>query len=204
MIRSRNDFLFLCQTIEQMMKRNESSIIAIDGPCGSGKSSLAKMLGEKYEANIFHLDDYFLTPELRSEERLKEPGGNVDYERFYREIILGVKSNKSFSYSKYKCKSNVMESWEVHEPKPLTLIEGSYSLHPYLRDAYDLKVFLTLEPEVQMKRIFLRNGEDIALRFLDEWIPLENFYFRELSIKEVADIVMDGSKAFQSEAKRLV
>jgi uridine kinase len=179
-----------------MMKRNESSIIAIDGPCGSGKSSLAKMLGEKYEANIFHLDDYFLTPELRSEERLKEPGGNVDYERFYREIIVGVKSNNSFSYSKYKCKSNVMESWEVNELKPLTLIEGSYSLHPYLRDAYDLKVFLTLEPEVQMKRIFLRNGEDIALRFLDEWIPLENFYFRELSIKEVADIVMDGSKFF--------
>ncbi|MDX9888567.1 MAG: (d)CMP kinase [Anaerovoracaceae bacterium] len=196
MIRSQNDFIILCQTIDQMMKKNQRQIIAIDGPCGSGKSSLAKMLGEKYEANIFHLDDYFLTPELRSQERLKEPGGNVDYERFYHEIILGVMSNESFSYFKYNCKSNAMERREVHEPKPLSIVEGSYSLHPYLRDAYDLKVFITIEPEIQIKRIFLRNGEDIALRFLDEWIPLENFYFRELSIKEVADIVIDGSKAF--------
>jgi len=193
MIRDGNDFHILCEKIDEMMEKNKKLIIAIDGPCGSGKSSLAKILEKQYKANIFHLDDYFLTPELRTDERLKEPGGNVDYERFYQEVILGIKSRKSFSYSKYNCKSNAMEGGEVQEPRPLTVIEGSYSLHPYLRDAYDLTIFLTLDPEVQKQRILLRNGEDIALRFFDEWIPLENLYFKTLSIKDAADIVIDGT-----------
>ncbi len=194
MIRNGDDFLLLCERIDSMMAEGEILIVAIDGPCGAGKSSLAKRLGEKYKANIFHMDDYFLTPKLRTDARLIEPGGNVDYERFYQEIIQRIKSEKSFFYSKYNCKSDVMEEMEVQEPRPLTVIEGSYSLHPYLRDAYDLKIFLTLDPEVQKQRILLRNGEDIALRFFNEWIPLENLYFKALSIKEVADIVIDGSK----------
>ena len=194
MIRNGDDFLLLCEKIDSMMAEEEILIVAIDGPCGAGKSSLAKRLGEKYKANIFHMDDYFLTPKLRTDARLIEPGGNVDYERFYQEIIQRIKSEKSFFYSKYNCKSDVMEEMEVQEPRPLTVIEGSYSLHPYLRDAYDLKIFLTLDPEVQKQRILLRNGEDIALRFFNEWIPLENLYFKALSIKEVADIVIDGSK----------
>lgn len=194
MIRNGDDFLLLCEKIDSMMAEGEILIVAIDGPCGAGKSSLAKRLGEKYKANIFHMDDYFLTPKLRTDARLIEPGGNVDYERFYQEIIQRIKSEKSFFYSKYNCKSDVMEEMEVQEPRPLTVIEGSYSLHPYLRDAYDLKIFLTLDPEVQKQRILLRNGEDIALRFFNEWIPLENLYFKALSIKEVADIVIDGSK----------
>lgn len=193
MNKRENDFISFCKKIDKMMKGNKELIIAIDGPCGSGKSSLAKKLEKHYDANIFHLDDFFLTPELRTKERLKEPGGNVDYERFSREVIQGIKSKSSFSYSKYNCKSNTMIIKEVDGLRPLTVIEGSYSLHPYLRDAYDLKVFLTVEPEVQMKRIFLRNGEDVALRFLDLWIPLENLYFQELSIREVADIVLDGT-----------
>lgn len=188
-----NDFISLCKKIDEMMKKKKSIILAIDGPCGSGKSSLAKRLAEHYETQIFQLDDFFLTPELRNDARLKEPGGNVDYERFFREVIQGIKSKNSFSYSKYNCKNNTMEIKEVDGTRPLTVIEGSYSLHPYLRDAYDLKVFLTVEPEVQIKRIFLRNGEAVGLRFMDLWIPLENLYFQELSIKEVADIVLDGT-----------
>lgn len=193
MTREGKGLILLGEKIERMVRGNKQIILAIDGPCGSGKSSLARRLSQLYEANVFHLDDYFLTPELRTDRRLEEPGGNVDYERFYQEIILGIESKKSFSYFKYNCKSNTKEQIDVEGSKKLNVIEGSYSLHPYLRDSYDIKVFLTVEPEVQRQRILLRNGEEMALRFFNEWIPLENFYFKELSIENKADIVIDGT-----------
>lgn len=193
MISENREFLLLGRKIDEMIVKHKEVVVAIDGPCGAGKSTLTDMLVKHYKANDFHLDDYFLTPELRTEERLKEPGGNVDYERFYQEIILGISQKKSFSYFKYKCKSDEMERIEVEGPRPLTVIEGSYSLHPYLRAAYDLKIFLTVEPEVQIKRILKRNGAELGARFFEEWIPLENLYFEALSIKAEADMILDGS-----------
>ena len=188
-----NDFLILCEKIDDMMVNNNGLVVAIDGPCAGGKSSLANSLGEYFDANIFHIDDYFLTPGLRTENRLKEPGGNIDYVRFRKEVILGIKGKKSFTYFKYNCKSDSMEIKKVNGPKPLTVIEGSYSLHPYLREAYGLKVFLTIEPETQRRRILKRNGPDIARRFFNEWIPMEELYFEGFSVKEEADVVLDGS-----------
>lgn len=193
MIIRENRFNLLEKRIDELMINNKNLIVAIDGPCGSGKSSLANLLKEKYKANVFHLDDFFLTPELQSESRLKEPGGNVDYERFYQEVILGIKSKKSFTYYRYNCKNNKMEKMEVPGPRPITVVEGSYSFHPYLKDAYDFKIFLTIEPELQRQRILTRNGQERAKVFYNKWIPLENLYFQELDIKAKADIVLDGS-----------
>ena len=63
-------------------------IIAIDGRAASGKSTLAQQLGELLDADVIHMDDFFLPPSLRTKERLSEPGGNVHYERFAEEVPL--------------------------------------------------------------------------------------------------------------------
>lgn len=42
---------------------------------------------------------------------------------------------------------------------------------------YDLSVCLTLSPELQRRRILARNGEAMAQRFFERWIPLEQAYF---------------------------
>ena len=60
--------------------------VAIDGPCASGKSTLGALLRGVYGANLFHMDDYFLPFARKTPERLAEPGGNVDYERFFAEV----------------------------------------------------------------------------------------------------------------------
>ena len=75
------------------------------------------------------------------------------------------------------------------QPKQLNIIEGSYSLHPTLSDSYDLKVFLTIDSELQSKRILNRNGPEKHKRFISEWIPLENHYFNELNIQAQCDLV---------------
>ena len=42
---------------------------------------------------------------------------------------------------------------------------------------YDISVCLTLSPELQRRRILARNGEEMARRFFERWIPLEQAYF---------------------------
>ena len=58
-------------------------LIAIDGRCGSGKTTLGQRLAELLEANLFHADDFYLRPCQRTPERYNEPGGNMD-----RDLLL--------------------------------------------------------------------------------------------------------------------
>ena len=43
---------------------------------------------------------------------------------------------------------------------------------------------------MQSERILKRNGENMLKRFTEEWIPLENKYFKEFKIEEKADLVI--------------
>lgn len=164
-------------------------IIAIDGMSGSGKSTFANLLHETFPAStLFHMDDYFLQPSQRTDERLSEIGGNVDYERFYDEIISHLENESGLTYQKYDCCTQTLGD-KIHVPwKPIVIIEGSYSHHPYFGNHYDLLVFLEISSEEQKRRILLRNGEFMLERFLTEWIPKENAYFEKFDIKTAATI----------------
>ena len=186
------NFVKLYETV-QKVKENASDtspyIIAIDGMSGSGKSTFAKLLHETFpQSNLFHMDDYFLQPFQRTEERLAEIGGNVDYERFYQEIICHLGNPNGLTYQKYDCCTQTLNEPEFVPFKPLVIIEGSYSHHPYFKDTYNLRVFLEVDPEEQKKRILLRNGEWMLNRFITEWIPKENAYFEKFQIKDAATI----------------
>ena len=75
------------ERIDELLAKKNMVIVAIDGKCTSGKTTLASKLAEIYDCNVFHMDDFFLRPEQRIPERLAEVGGNVDYERFQEEVI---------------------------------------------------------------------------------------------------------------------
>ena len=65
-----------------MAKKHKRFIVAIDGRCGSGKTTVAGVLGKRLDAVVFHMDDFYLQKHQRIEERYNEPGGNVDRERW--------------------------------------------------------------------------------------------------------------------------
>lgn len=155
-------------------------LIAIDGPCASGKTTLADLLSKRYDCNVFHMDDFFLQPHQRTEARLSEIGGNVDYERFQKEVLQPLAQGIGFSYRVYDCGSRTMSRTVTVEPKRLNIIEGSYSRHPYFGSCYHLKYCLSVDPVVQKERILKRNGADMWERFEREWIPMENAYLKLL------------------------
>ncbi|NMA65762.1 MAG: hypothetical protein GX957_05905 [Clostridiaceae bacterium] len=182
------DYFKLFCAIDGLLKNKESITVAIDGNCAAGKTSLANLISQVYDCNVFHMDDYFLTPELRTEERLNEPGGNVDYMRFKNEVIAGIKSNKDFKYQKFNCGKMELTDWVYITPKRLNIVEGSYSMHPVLADHYDLTVFLSISAKMQSERILKRNRAKMYKSFTELWIPLENKYLEYYKIQEKCDL----------------
>jgi uridine kinase len=183
------DFSPLFRQIDTLLAQKPRVFVAIDGNSGAGKTALADQLACVYDCNVFHMDDFFLPPELKTQARLSEIGGNVDYLRFKNEVILGLQGNQPFQYRVYNCRTQTFTHKVTVTPKPLNIIEGVYSLHPALIDHYDLKVFLSVAALEQSRRILKRNGPEMHHRFLNEWIPLENRYFQALAIADKCDLV---------------
>lgn len=122
----------------------------------------------------------------RTEERLKEPGGNIDYERLKKEVIDNL--DKDFKYQVFSCKTLTYEKQIDIKHKKVTIIEGAYSMHPFLGKYYDLSIFMEVEKTLQKHRIIERNGEEKMKEFVKKWIPLENKYFRRYKIKNKSDL----------------
>ena len=174
---------------DNLMRTRERVLVAIDGNSGAGKSFLADLIAGVYDCNLFHMDDFFLRPGQRTEERLNKAGEFVDHERFSQEVIHGLKSGQPFSYRKFDCGTMDLGETVYVQHKKLNVIEGSYSMHPSLAENYDLKIFLHIDPRGQERRIRERNGEGMLQRFLGEWIPRENRYFEEMDIREKCHLV---------------
>lgn len=169
------------------LEHNQNSqqlLIAIDGPCASGKTTLGQIISELYDCNVFHMDDFFLRPEQRTRERMAETGGNVDYERFRQEVLDHIADPGGLTYQVYDCGIQKLAQTVYAPRKRINVVEGSYSQHPYFGDCYDLRIFLQVEKKQQLERIRKRNGEEMLSRFREEWIPKEWAYFNRYGIAE--------------------
>ena len=172
-------------------RKNFPVLLAIDGRCGSGKTTLAGMIAQRYRAEVIHMDDFFLQKDQRTPERLAEPGGNVDRERFRREVILPILEGKDqFEYQRYDCSRQEFGETVRIAKSPLIVIEGAYSCHPYFGDICDIRIFMDVSPAEQQERILIRNGPQMLPRFMNEWIPLEELYFKTYRIKEKCSICL--------------
>ena len=175
-------FLELFTAIDKALKKGRV-ILAVEGRSAGGKTTLAKELQEIYGCTVFHTDDFFLQLHQRTPERYAEIGGNLDRERFFDEVIVPLKENRAVNYRRFDCATmQLLPAVEIL-PQKLTVIEGAYSLHPYFGDYCDLSVFLNISKDLQKERILNRNPE-MADRFFNEWIPLEQKYFSEMQIKQ--------------------
>ena len=184
-----NDLNTITQNIDRLLREKEEVLVCIDGSCASGKTTLADRLTALYDCNLFHMDDFFLRPEQRTAERFAQPGGNVDYERFYDEVLKPLRTHKAFSYRPFDCSTFELSDPVAVQPKQLNIIEGSYCMHPHFRDPYDLHVVLTVDPDERRRRILARPAF-LHERFFNEWIPMEEMYANAFRILEKADIIL--------------
>lgn len=194
-----NNAEIIFKKINSVRNSNKKIIAAIDGECASGKTTLAAEISDilsrrMISCSVIHMDDFFLRPEMRTAEREAEPGGNVDYERVLNEVLLPLSRNLPAVFRPYECKNMRMGEKKKILPSDVNIIEGAYSCHPTLWSLYDLRIFVSAEKGVRLKRIKSRNGAEALKIFENKWIPMEEIYFNAFDIKNRCDLVIDNSK----------
>ena len=182
-------FLPILARIDRLLESGEVRL-AIEGGSASGKSSFGALLEEIYGCTLFHMDDFFLPAEMRSAERLGEPGGNVHRERFLEEVLLPLSRGEEIAYHRFDCSTSTLIPPIIKKPTRLTVTEGAYSTHPELRSFYNLTLFLDISPERQRERILKRNTPETAERHFSLWIPMEERYFSAFEVKKSCDEVI--------------
>lgn len=177
--------------IDRKLAVDERVLLAVEGGAAAGKSTLAQLLNHVYDCTVVHMDDFFLRPEQRTRERLEEAGGNVDRERFLQEVLLPLYQGEMVDYRRFDCGTQRILPARQMKPTPLTVVEGVYSMHPDLRERYNLSVFLKIDPELQKQRICGRNAPEMQRRFFEEWIPMEDHYFDAMEVQAKCDLVLE-------------
>lgn len=171
--------------------RSEVKVIAIDGRAAAGKTTAAGILCDILGAGLVHTDDFFLPSDMRTEERISTPGGNVHYERFAKEVLPFLSSADAFSYRRFNCSKMELDGVREVAASHWRIVEGAYCHHPFFGDYADLRVFMDISPEHQMQRIIARDGETMANMFAKRWIPLEESYHAHCNTKGKADIIIE-------------
>ena len=176
-------------------KPTKPLVLALDGRCGSGKTTLADGLTRQFPASIvLHTDDFYLPPTQRVRGWEKTPCANMDLVRLRDEALRPAYEGQPVLYRAYSCRAGAYEPVQQLAAQPLVILEGSYSHHPLLAGYETLRVFVTCSREEQTRRLQAREGEQYA-NFAARWIPLEEGYFAQYRIEETADLAVDTTAA---------
>lgn len=170
-------------------------VLAIDGRCGSGKTWMADVIGSVFPCRVIHMDDFYLPMDRRSPHWKEIPAGNMDLQRLRSEVLLPARRGEDIQYRAYRCSEGAFLPPELLPAQPLTVVEGSYSLHPTLRDCYHKTAFLSCAPDIQARRLAKREGSHY-FAFVDTWVPLEEQYIRACSPDQICTHVINTSAFF--------
>ena len=167
--------------LNKLLEEKEQIIVSIDGPAGSGKTTLAS----KLNGFVFHMDDFY-NPDKSQKENISI-GSNIDIKRFKQEVLEQLKNNiKEFKYSIYSCKNNTFTKQD-YIYNNIIIIEGVYSNLDCFKDYIDYRIYCDIDKSTQLERLKQRPN---FIDFINIWLPKEEKYFNELDIKSSANLII--------------
>ena len=81
-------------------------LVALDGRCGSGKTTLAAQLARQFPQSItVHTDDFYLPPASRVANWEQIPCANMDLERLRAQVLTPARAGQAVPYRAYSCRA---------------------------------------------------------------------------------------------------
>ena len=185
--------------IEQKLSGSSRVLVTIDGPCASGKTTLAAALAEALHADVLHTDDFVIPHSRKTAEHLAVPGGNCDADRLVSEAIRPWKEHQPVRFRRYDCIHDCLLPEETLPETGLLILEGAYCNLPQIRRYADLCFFVNTSLKIREERLQKRESPRSLERYYSLWIPLENAYFRAYNLPDPGCIILDGNNEKRME-----
>jgi uridine kinase len=180
------------QRIAEKAAAVDRLLITLDGPCASGKTTLAQKLAKVFQGEVVHTDDFVIPHALKTPERLAVPGGNCDAERLAKEVVIPFKYGMPVKYRRYSCMKDALLPEQLLPDSRLLILEGSYCNLPAIQKYADVRLFLDAPWETREARLLKRESAASMQQFYDRWIPLENAYFEAYRLPDDGVVLING------------
>ena len=176
------------------LREKERILVTLDGPCASGKTTLAAELAEVLGAAAAHTDDFVVPHAEKTPERLARPGGNCDAERLRAELLEPWKREGKARFRRYDCHGDRLLPAEELPGRRVLILEGSYVNLPSLRALADVRLYLDTDRAVRERRLLARESPASLALYRERWIPLEESYFSAFGLPDEGCIVIRGER----------
>ena len=185
-----------------LAKRGAPIVIALDGPTGAGKSTVAGKLAALLPAAVVPSDDFFAADITAAEwdarstaERARDC---VDWRRLRRDALEPLRAGKSAAWYPFDFAAGERPdgtypmSTELvrRRPAPVIIVDGAYSARPELADLVDLAVLVDPPVSIREDRLAARDAPAFREAWNRRWAEAERFYFTEVSPKSRFDFVI--------------
>lgn len=162
----------------------QTKIICIDGPAGSGKTTLAKSLSLYLNScPIIHMDEIY--------EGWEDALGEQTTKNLMQWIVEPLNSSNKIVFYKYDWnKESRSEKIEIKAPEFL-IIEGVGSAVPSVSIKACLKIWIEVAQSTGLNRVLKRDGVQIQTQ-MNQWQKIEKTFFLQNLTKENSDIWIDG------------
>ncbi|WP_206063339.1 4-amino-4-deoxy-L-arabinose transferase [Nocardioides sp. HDW12B] len=161
-------------------------LVAIDGPAGSGKTTLAAALaGVAHDAGlgvtVVATDDV-----LQGWDGLDELGP-----RLRTEVVDPLRAGRDGAYRRYDWHARRAAETVVVPLVDLVVLEGVGSGHLGYDDALSALAWVEAPPDLRRARGLARDGEELAASW-DAFVPDEDALHERERTRERADLIVDG------------
>ena len=174
----------LIDALSDLCKKTNQPIIAIDGPAGAGKTTLAHdialALASQYSITEIHMDDLYdgwdnaLTSQL----------GDV-----LTHLVESHKKEKPFSLSTYNWHEGRFNPPSQIEESKLLILEGVGSGQRAIRDSLSALIWIDIEDSQGLTRVLARDGDAIENQ-MKKWLATQEQHFRDEGTQKAADFVL--------------
>ena len=158
-------------------------VVCVDGPAGSGKTTLAAELAELTGAQVVHMDDL-----------MEGWGGFGGTGEQLTTIVRPLPEGRAGSYRHYNWHLDRFDREVVVPVVPWLVIEGVGSGNPVIADHVTLLVWVEADDELRLARGLDRDGSEMESLWR-QFMADERAMFTEHRTRERADVVVDGTGA---------
>jgi uridine kinase len=174
----------LIAALTELCKEKSRPIIAIDGPAGAGKTTLANeiflALSIEMSVQLIHMDDLY------------DGWDNAlssDFSEILHYLVNQHEAKSPAKIQRYNWESSSFGESESLPVSDLLILEGVGCGDQDLQDHFAALIWMEIDPAIGLKRVINRDGEQVQEQ-MEKWLGTQAKYFLQHSTREKADFIL--------------